>query len=64
MQAGVFLTDPHQPRHTVLHTGRGEIGRKMVEQGQQAMADLLAMAVENARLTAELEEARREPGRR
>ena len=138
--AGVFLTDPHQPRYAVLRTGRGEIGRKMVEQGHkleiadtsmigwcinhrqariapnvgldavrigspllpetrsemalplivggrvigaltiqsavedpftelditslQAMADLLAMAVENARLTTELEEARRELGRR
>lgn len=138
--AGVFLTDPHQPQYAVLRTGRGEIGRKMVEQGHkleiadtsmigwcithkqtriaphvgldavrigspllpetrsemalplvvggkvigaltiqsavenpftelditslQAMADLLAVAVENARLTAELDEAHRELGLR
>ena len=135
--AGVFLPDPHQAQYAVLRTGRGEIGRKMVEQGHkleiadtsmigwcinhkqariaplvgldavrigspllpetrsemalplivgdqvigaltiqsavedpftelditslQTMADLLAVAVENARLRTELEEARREP---
>jgi len=138
--AGVFLTDPHQPQYALLRTGRGEIGRTMVEQGHkleiadtsmigwcishrqariapdigldavhtgspllpetrsemalplivgdrvsgaltiqsavenpftdlditslQAMADLLAMAIENARLTTELDEARRELGRK
>ena len=138
--AGVFLTDPRQPRYAVLRTGRGEIGRKLVEQGHkleiadtsligwcinhkqahiapnvgldalrigspllpetrsemalplvvggkvigaltiqsavenpftdlditslQALADLLAVAVENAHLRTELDEAHREPGLR
>jgi signal transduction histidine kinase len=38
--AGVFLIDPHQPSFAVLRAGRGEIGRKMVEQGHKlAIAD-------------------------
>jgi GAF domain-containing protein len=33
--AGVFLIDPHLPQYAVLRMGRGEIGRKMVEQQHQ-----------------------------
>ena len=33
--AGVFLIDPYQPQYAALRTGRGEIGRKMVEQGHK-----------------------------
>ncbi len=33
--AGVFLVDPHQPGYAVLRVGRGEAGRKMVEQGHK-----------------------------
>jgi GAF domain-containing protein/anti-sigma regulatory factor (Ser/Thr protein kinase) len=33
--AGVFLIDLHQPEYAVLHSGRGEVGRKLVEQGHK-----------------------------
>ena len=41
--AGVFLIDPHEPESASLRTGRGELGRKLVEQGHQLKIDDTSM---------------------
>jgi GAF domain-containing protein/CheY-like chemotaxis protein len=41
--AGVFLFDPHQPGYAILRTGRGELGRKLVEQGHRLKIDDTSM---------------------
>lgn len=41
--AGVFMFDPHQPGYALLRTGRGEIGRKLIEQGHKLKIDGTSM---------------------